>query len=753
MARRHGPKETGGLRPDGYLGPDPPDWLEVRRSPAGGPAGSPAAWARRGSTTRSHPLLIVVGVNTASLLDGLTAAQRAAVVTDAAPLCILAGAGAGKTRALTRRIAYRVATGTADPGHVLALTFTRKAAGELGERLAALGMRDRIAAGTFHGIAFAQLRQWWADRGEAAPALLDRKGRLLVRLVAGRPGFDGIPVADLAAEIEWAQARLVSPATYEAAGAAAGRRPPVDPSAMAALFDRYVAEKRRRRLADFDDLLARCAAAIETDPGFGAAQRWRWRHLFVDEFQDANPLQYRLLLAWLGPRLDLCVVGDPNQAIYGWNGADPGLITGLAGRWPGTEVVRLEANHRCTPQVVDAAARALGLPPGSVCSTRPDGPPVSGRAYPSDDAEAHGVVTDLRRARAGGLAWSHLAVLMRTNAQAAAFEAACRAAGVPCRVAGATSLLDEPVVMAALADIRRRSGAPMALVIANLDQLAGAGPHPEVTGGDPVEARAGLEALAGMARDFQRLDTMASAAGFPAWLEATARAEHAERTATADSVTICTFHRAKGLEWPAVWVTGLERGLVPISYATTPASEAEERRLLYVALTRAATELHCSWAQQRRLGGRLVPREPSPWLDGIVAGPLGAGGEEAERSQPGSEATVAVWRRHFTAERERLASRHPGHRRTGRPRDVTGVAPIDRDPAVLDALTAWRTSAARAAGVPPYVLFHDATLAAVATSRPSTIDELLAVPGVGPVKASRYGPILLAVVARHRATA
>jgi DNA helicase II / ATP-dependent DNA helicase PcrA len=719
----------------------------VRHSPAGGPAGFAWKASDWGSTTLSHPLLIVVGVDTASLLDGLTDAQRAAVTTDAAPLCILAGAGAGKTRALTRRIAYRVATGTADPGHVLALTFTRKAAGELGERLAALGMRDRIAAGTFHGIAFAQLRLWWADRGEPAPALLDRKGRLLVRLVSGRPGFDGISVADLAAEIEWAQARLVSPATYEGAAAAAGRRSPVDPSAMAALFDRYVAEKQRRRLADFDDLLARCAAAIETDPGFGAAQRWRWRHLFIDEFQDVNPLQYRLLLAWLGPRLDLCVVGDPHQAIYGWNGADPGLITGLAGRWPGTEVVRLDANHRCSPQVVDAAAGALGLPPGSVCSTRPDGPPVSLRAYPSDGAEAHGVVAELRRAQAGGLAWSHLAVLMRTNAQAGAFEAACRAAGVPCRVAGATSLLDELVVKTALADMRRRSGAPLAVIIADLDQLARAGTPFDVTGGDQVEARAGLETLAGMARDFQRLDTSPSAAAFLAWLEATARAEQAERTVTADAVTICTFHRAKGLEWIAVWVTGLERGLVPISYATTPASEAEERRLLYVALTRAAKELHCSWAQQRRFGGRLVPRELSPWLDGIAGAAETTAGSGGEPSLAGAEAAVATWRRHFTAERERLAAR------SGRDRGRSGVVEIERDPAVLGALTAWRSSAARAAGVPPYVLFHDATLAAVAASRPSTIDELLAVPGLGPVKASRYGPILLALVARHRATA
>jgi DNA helicase-2/ATP-dependent DNA helicase PcrA len=277
----------------------------------------------------SHPVSMVGRVQRDGLLDGLNPAQRRAVITDAAPLAILAGAGSGKTRVLTRRIAYRVHKGTAEARHVLALTFTRKAAGELTTRLRSLGVRDGIVAGTFHAVAYGQLRRRWADRGEPEPALLDRKVRLIVPLLPRRAegGGRGLQAADVAAEIEWAKARMVTPERYAAEAAAAGRTPPAAPDLIAALFDRYETEKRRRGVVDFDDLLLRCAEALDDDREFAASQRWRFRHLFVDEFQDVNPVQCRLLDGWRGERPDLCVVGDPNQAIYAWNGADPRFLT------------------------------------------------------------------------------------------------------------------------------------------------------------------------------------------------------------------------------------------------------------------------------------------------------------------------------------------------------------------------------------------------------------------------------------------
>ncbi|MGH9005517.1 MAG: ATP-dependent helicase, partial [Acidimicrobiia bacterium] len=294
------------------------------------------------------------------LLEGLDERQRQAVVTPVSPLCILAGAGSGKTRVLTRRIAYQATTGHIDAGHTLALTFTRKAAGELSERLAALGLRragvrsgpaTAVTTGTFHAVALAQLRRRWADRDEPDPAILERKVRLLVPFLPPGPSV-GTEAAEVAGEIEWAKARLVAPGDYEAAVVAAGRPTPRPAAEVAGLYDRYEEEKRRRGVVDFDDLIWQLAEALETDPAFAAATRWRFRHFFVDEFQDVNPAQFRLLRAWLGDRSDLCVVGDQDQAIYGFTGADASYLVGFAKQFTGAAVVRLEANFRSTPQVL-----------------------------------------------------------------------------------------------------------------------------------------------------------------------------------------------------------------------------------------------------------------------------------------------------------------------------------------------------------------------------------------------------------------
>ena len=603
----------------------------------------------------------------ALLLADLTSSQYQAVTTPAATVCVLASAGAGKTRVLTRRVGYRVAVGTATPEHTLAITFTRKASGELHQRLAGLGLAAPVMGGTFHSLARGQLRRWWADRGVPEPALLARKGRLIGELVTGRPGLQDVSIADLASQVEWAKARLVGPASFAAAAQQAGRDLPADAEDIGALYARYEDEKRRRRLVDFDDLLVRYADALEGDGRFAAAQRWRWQHVFVDELQDVNPLQCRLLLALLGDNDDLFVVGDPNQAIYGWNGADPGFLADFPQRWPHAEVVRLDDNHRSSPQVVAAAAAVLGRQAGAttVRSSRPDGPLPNLRSYPSEDAEAAGIASELRQARSQGRSWESMAVLARTNAQLSVVSGALDRAGVPFR---AMAPLEEE-------ELRPEDGAR---------------PDPAAT----------------------------------------------------EAVTICSFHRAKGLQWPAVWVCGLEAGLVPIAYAVTPAALAEERRLLYVALTRAERDLHCSWARQRRAGnGAALRRAPSPWLAGLA--PHCAGTHAADEA-PGE----ALPHRPAAAVLDFLSSaRHRLSDATGR-RGLPGAATEDPDSAaVAERLREWRRRLARASGVPPHVLLHDATVQAIAARRPATAEELLAVPGLGPVKVARYGPAILEVVA------
>jgi DNA helicase-2/ATP-dependent DNA helicase PcrA len=672
----------------------------------------------------------------ASLLEGLTAPQAQAVTSDGAPLVILAGAGSGKTRVLTRRIAYRVAVGDADPRRVLALTFTRKAAGQLRSRLADLGVRDGVAAGTFHAIAYAQLRQRWADTGASPPSLLERKVGFVARLVGPRGDRDALvqPV-DLVGEIEWAKARRVEPSAYEAAALQAGRKPPVPVGAMAALYGRYEDEKRRRGMLDFDDLLLRCVEAFE-DPAFAAAQRWRFRHLFVDEFQDLNPSQAALLAVWRGESDDLCVVGDPNQAIYGWNGADPSYLRDIARREPGATVVELDDNFRSSPQVLAVASSVLagGGVVAALRPHRPDGPLPTVRSFATERDEAHGIARAVRNHHRPGTPWGHIAVLARTNAQLVTVQEELRAVGIPFRVRGGGSFLQRPEVQSALADLRHGRG-PLRVALTDLRTDLH---QPVEATGPAAERQAVLAELVRLADEHLALDPEAGVEGFTAWL-ATALGEDAG--SNRDAVELASFHAAKGLEWPVVFLAGLERGLVPISHAKTDEALEEERRLLYVAVTRAEHELHCSWAAERTFGDRAVPRQPSPWLDDIEAARLALAG--------GGSPTDQVAR--IREERRRLRAADGGRRgaAAGRSRVTVGA---DADPAVLAALKAWRSGAARAAGVPAFVIFHDTTLAAVAEARPDSRATLLALPGLGPVKAERYGDELLRVVAAHGAS-
>lgn len=633
-------------------------------------------------------------------VDDLTPAQCQAVTTAAATVCVLAAAGAGKTRVLTRRVAYRVASGTAAADHVLAITFTRKAAGELRERLSMLGLPQPVMAGTFHSLAMGQLRRWWADRRSPEPVLLERKGRLLAELAGARRQLAGVGIADLAGAIEWAKARLVAPDAFSTAVAAARREVPADPDAIAALYGRYEDEKRRRRLVDFDDLLERYGDALESDTAFAAAQRWRWQHVFVDELQDVNPLQCRLLTGLLGDNSDLFVVGDPNQAIYGWNGSDPAFLTDFPQRWPQAEVVRLDDNHRSTPQVVAAATAVLGRQGSELRSSRPDGPLPQLRSYPSDEAEAAGVASGLLSAHGRGLSWAALAVLARTNTQLEVLGQALARAGVPFRAIAAAD--DDKT--AAVLDVAGAPGMPQ----------RSPGGRPSPPSGD-----------------------------------------HGE-----ELVTLCTFHRAKGLQWPAVWLCGLEAGLVPIAYATTNAALAEERRLLYVAMTRAERYLYCSWARSRRTAsGASLWREPSGWLAALSQHCLGgetvgtaglrgpARGPAGGRYRPGTPAGAPGpgGARGATIEFIASARTRLSHTAGGAP--LTAGGPSDEQTAqAVERLREWRRRLARASGVPPYVLLHDSTLLAIAERQPATCEELLTVPGIGPVKVSRFGPGILDVV-------
>jgi len=580
------------------------------------------------------------------LLAGCDPDQVQAITTSATPLCVLAGAGSGKTRVLTRRIAWRVTNGSATAARVLALTFTRKAAGELRTRLAGLGLPEDVTAGTFHGVALAELKRLAAEQGRRPPVVLGSKVRLLLDVLdddsspggrqsaeqaAGRsrPGRRPAPraqsatpgraVADLASEIEWAKARCLRPDEMARAAAFAGRRSEWDPDQVAEIWERYEVLKHRRGVLDFEDLLAHCTERLLADHEFAASARWRFRHMFVDEYQDINEAQQRLLRAWLGANDDLCVVGDPHQAIYSWNGSNPRAITQFGDDFPGATVLRLSTNYRSTNEVLAVAGAVLGeslaVPAGGA---RPEGPVPTIVGYDDDASEAAGVAESARRARRPGRSWSQIAVLARTNAQLDAIKEALVGRGVPCRVATASDLLRQPTVQAALREVSRApNSAAIATWAADLQGMAGSTAGEPDPDGEPVMPAAELTELARLAGEYLSEDVRATGAGFRNWLDTTWRRDGV--LSRQDAVELTTFHRAKGLEWAVVFLVGLEDGFVPIAHARDSDALAEERRLLYVACTRAEEELHCSWAAERTFATRPIPRSPSPWIAAIQA--------------------------------------------------------------------------------------------------------------------------------------
>jgi DNA helicase-2/ATP-dependent DNA helicase PcrA len=489
----------------------------------------------------------------------LTPFQREAIEAEDPLLCVLAGAGAGKTRVLTLRVARRVRDGSIQADRVLVTTFSRKAAEELRTRLWSLGVSG-VRAGTFHRTALSLLREHRAQRGRPEPQLMPDRRRLVAEVTSGDPRR----VRALDGEIGWAKARLVAPDRYEAEARRAKRRSGINSEQVAEVFARYEAERTRRRLLDFDDLIVACADSLAGDASFADAIRWRTRHLFVDEMQDVNPAQFRLLTALLSDEPDLFVVGDPNQSVYGFNGADPTLLHRLPEILRGTRVIRLDENHRCTPQVVEVATAVLrdgeserseAVDVADPSSSRVDGPVPSVICHQSDQDEAMWVADRAKKSRGPRRRWSSIAVLTRTNAQLGVVQAAMESAGVPCLVAGAD--------LGPASDLR---GTRHARFRAEEDEE---GDHEEV-------AR--------------------------------------------DAVVLTTFHRSKGLQWHTVIIIGLSEGLMPIASARTPDAVAEERRLLYVALTRAEEELWCSWSAgdgSFTAGGSTRQRSPSPWLGAV----------------------------------------------------------------------------------------------------------------------------------------
>jgi DNA helicase-2/ATP-dependent DNA helicase PcrA len=642
----------------------------------------------------------VRAVDVDALIADLDADQRTAVTTESHLVAVIAGAGSGKTRVLTRRIAYRIATATTDARHTLALTFTREAAGEMRTRLRRLGLREPVEAGTFHSVMLRVLQQRWADIERRPLTVVNDRRRLVGDTIdAG----DRRSLTAYLGEIDWASARGIDADHYAAAARRDQRHPAPGIDRCAAVYADYQTIKKRRGVIDFDDVLAHTIRDLRRDDDFADSVRWRFRHLLVDEAQDLNPLQHALVDLLRAGRDDLFLVGDPSQAIYGFNGADPGLLVDVETRFPGVEIVRLPVNHRSTPQIVTAGVHVLATTdqPSPLVSNRADGRRVE-RLVADDEADETRHVTEfILRCDPNLVRTGEIAVLARTNAQLTPIATALDRAGLPVRrhaTAAGTPLQAAVRQAAALGSASRLRGwahdildappAPRSLRHRDPEPTTAVADSSATDDADP-ERRVAAAVL-----DFLREQTLGDGASFRAWVATT----NPFADATTEGIDLLSFHASKGREWHTVVVTGVESSLVPHKSASTVAGRAEEGRLLYVAFTRATDRLLVTSAARR--GG--YARTVSPFVSDLDL----------------SEPTPAPPPRRVRAR----------------------VDPL------IGALREWRDESARRADILPTQLCSDRDLAAIARERPTDAEQLATVTSFGSITAERLAPQILEVI-------
>jgi DNA helicase-2/ATP-dependent DNA helicase PcrA len=621
------------------------------------------------------------------IFEGLNPEQAEAVRAVRGPVCILAGAGSGKTTTITRRIAFQVESGAFAAGEILAVTFTDKAAGEMRGRLARLGATG-VRARTFHAAALAQLRHLAA---EEPPRILPSKAIMLRQIGNSLPKpYKFRPAGDLATEIEWAKNRRLGPDEY--AGALGDHVPPIPADLMARVFREYERRKAREGAMDFEDLLEATIRMFAADEWALERFQQRYRAFTVDEYQDVNLLQQTLLETWVGDRDDLCVVGDDYQSIYSFTGASPRYLLEMPRKWPRVKVVRLEQNFRSTPEVLTLANRLVPKLGGAEKTLRPvreGGPAPVVAPFVDRGSETKFLVERIRALHEAGVPYEEMAVLYRVNFRSEDYEDALGAARIPFQVRDG-AFLTRIAARRLLSTLRRSKSVDVADEVLRAAKRDGYNERPPEGLGDQETTRQNdLARLVRLAREYEPEHGEYTVAGWVA---------HVERRFASDGeghgVHLLTLHRAKGLEFEAVFLPRLEEGELPGKRSKTDEAIAEERRLLYVGLTRAKRHLYLTWTT----GGRTSPSRFVEELGGcLVPHPL---------------------------------------RQTKRPPESA------HDP-VFQALKAWRLERARRDGVPAYVIFHDTTLQEIAEASPSSLAQLAGISGVGPAKLDRYGAEVL----------
>nr|WP_324290541.1 ATP-dependent DNA helicase UvrD2 [Streptomyces sp. H27-H5] len=714
-------------------------------------------WQHGGVTAATHSSSFPAEADSAdAVLQGLDPEQREVATTLRGPVCVLAGAGTGKTRAITHRIAYGVRSGQLMPASVLAVTFTNRAAGEMRGRLRTLGAGG-VQARTFHSAALRQLQYFWPKAvGGDVPRLLERKIQFVAEAGSRcRVRLDRGELRDVTAEIEWAKVTQTVPADYPAAVLKAGREAPRDTAEIAQIYGTYEQLKRDRNMIDFEDVLLLTVGILQDRYDIAEQIRTQYQHFVVDEYQDVSPLQQRLLDLWLGERDNLCVVGDASQTIYSFTGATPDHLLNFRTKYPQATLVKLVRDYRSTPQVVHLANGLLNQAQGraaehrlELISQREAGPDPVHAEYPDEPAEAEGVAGRVRDLIAAGVPAGEIAVLYRINAQSEVYEQALADAGVPYQLRGAERFFERAEVQKAILALRgaARSGGndPLLDDVVELGSqvravLSSTGwtAEPPAGSGAVRDQWESVAALVRLAEDFARSRPAAGLAELTVELDERKAAQHAP---TVQGVTLASLHAAKGLEWDAVFLVGLTDGMMPITYAKTDEQVEEERRLLYVGVTRARLHLTLSWALSRAPGGR-ASRRPSRFLNGLRPGSAvpgsrnGAAAERAPRKRgPRGPVLCRVCGKTLT---------EAGELKLMRCEDC----PSDMDEGLYERLREWRAIQSKQQGLPGYCVFTDKTLMAIAEAAPSEAGELSMISGVGGRKLERYGVDVLAICA------
>ena len=532
----------------------------------------------------------------ASILAALDNDQRAVALATRGPVCVIAGAGTGKTRAITHRIAYAAAIGTMDPQKVLALTFTAKAAGEMRARLRTLGV-PTVAARTIHSAALKQLLYFWPTVfGGRTPDLMTTKTGFLTEAINRAGLSDSLRATnrelmrDIASEIEWAKVSQVSPVNYVDQVGRRSQKPRVLPEQMVQIYTAYESIKKQELAIDFEDVLLLCAAMLEEEREVRERVQDQYRYFTIDEYQDISPIQQRLINAWLGTRQDICVVGDPAQTIYSFAGATPVFLNSFTQRFPEAEVIRLTTGYRSTPEITFAANALLraGTMGQELVAFNGHGSKPMVTGYADEASEIRGVMAEITQLMSSGTAPQEIAILARTNAQLKGAEKAMLAANIPYQVRNTERFFERREIRDFLKQVRQASVIP-AEGSGWIDELRSLA-QPYLTG----EAIDGIAALLHLALELES-DEIFSPKTLRGYLREVEDRVQQNNPPTMPVVTLATLHAAKGLEWERVFLIGASDGQLPLANSAGDVALDEERRLFYVGITRAKADLHISY--------------------------------------------------------------------------------------------------------------------------------------------------------------